>query len=104
MLAGLRTRPVDEWVVPGRGLRDAGEEGRLAETELGRVSVVIALRRGLDAISVVPEEGGVEVQLEDLVLGEVLLDLDGQHGFLNLPVDGRLVPDQPQLDELLGDR
>ena len=61
----------------GRGLlHDAGEQGGLAEVELAGADAEVVQRGRLDAVGLVAVVDEVEVALEDLVLGEVLLDVD----------------------------
>src|SRR5579872_850549 len=43
----------------------------------------IKLRRGLEAIDAVSEKNLVRIQRENLRLGKVALDLDGEHRFLH---------------------
>ena len=59
---------------------------------------------GVDAVGAVPEVDGVEVQLEDQLLGVVLLDRDGERGLLDLAAQRLLRAQQRRLDVLLGDR
>jgi hypothetical protein len=63
-----------------RGLREGQPRGRGAEVVLGG---------GLDAVRTVAEVGKIEVTLEDLVLGQRLLDGDG-------------VPELPDLARVAG--
>src|SRR5262245_27660627 len=67
----------------------------------GRVPCAAGRRQA--APSVVAVVDRVEVLLEDLPLGVGVLDLDREHGLLDLAVDRHLVPGQPDLDQLLGD-
>ncbi len=58
----------------------------------------------LDAVRVLPEELGVHVELEDLVLRVAPLELCGHDGLADLALDGALVGQEVLLDDLLGDR
>jgi hypothetical protein len=57
----------------------------------------------VDAVSPATEIDSVEVQLEDLVLGEFALDGERQHGFLDLAPEGAAVGQEDVARELLGD-
>ena len=63
--------------MPGR-LDDAREHRRLGERELRDRLAEVDLRRRLHAVRAVTEVDGVQVQLEDLVLGELLLEAVGE--------------------------
>ncbi len=66
--------------------------------------VEIGLRRRLHPISVPPEEDLVEVELDDLFLGERILDALRQDRLAALAQIGDLVGQQQVLRHLLGDR
>jgi hypothetical protein len=77
--------------VERRGLLDdAGEQGGLAEVELGGGDAEVVLGRSLDAVGLVAVVHEVEVALENLLLGEVLLDVQGVLEFLELAGVGLL--------------
>src|SRR3546814_13453803 len=61
-------------------------------------------RSRLDAVRVAAEEYLVEVELEDLLLGQRLLDLPGEDRFLGLARVADLVAHEQVLGALLGDR
>jgi hypothetical protein len=63
-------------VVPG-ALGQGGEQRGLGEVELPRVDAEVVPGRRLDASRAVAEVDVVQVQLEDLVLFELALDLEG---------------------------
>ncbi len=77
-------------VVGRRGLHEAGEHGRLLERQIRRGLGEVDLRGGEDPVRVVPEVGLVEVPLEDLVLGELLLDGHREAGLGELAAGGLL--------------
>src|SRR3712207_8998935 len=56
-----------------RSLHQAGEQGRLAQVELAGVDVEVVLGGRLHAVRAVAEVRGVQVALEDPVLGVGLL-------------------------------
>ena len=103
----LGRHPLEDVVPPfeGRGLLLLGvvvrgaldhrrEERRLVHGELGRVLLEERLRRGLDAVRAPTEVDGVEVLGQDLVLGELALDLDRQQALANL------LPERPWRDDV----
>jgi hypothetical protein len=67
-----------------RGLEQAGQKRGLADRQLFGALVEIALRGGLDAIGAGAEIDPVQIEGEDLVLGEFHLQPDGQHQLLDL--------------------
>ena len=62
-----------------------------------------APRRSVDAIGAAAEINPVEIQLEDLVLGEFALDGQRQHAFLDLAAEGAAVGEEDVARELLSD-
>jgi hypothetical protein len=78
---------VEHGVVVARALEHAHQRGGLQRVELLGAFVEIGARRHLDAVGVVEEGYGVEVGLEDFVLGVERLDLQGRDGFLELAVE-----------------
>jgi hypothetical protein len=77
---------------------------RLGKGQLFGVLAEVEARARLDPVRAVAEVDLVRVQLEDLVLGEVLLDLHGQEGLVDLAADGLLGGEEDLLGELLGER
>ncbi len=65
-------------VVRGRALRDPRDRRGLQVGEARRRLAEVPLRRRLDAVGVQAELRDVQVALEDLVLGHLLLERDGQ--------------------------
>src|SRR5690606_10282175 len=81
-----RPRPVRLGLrVPVRVLDDAAEDGRLVRVELPHVLAEVLAGRGLDAVGVAAEVDGVQVELEDLVLGVLVLQLQRDEQLLELP-------------------
>ena len=66
--------------------------------------VEVRRRRRADPVRLVPVIDLVEVHLEDLLLAEGARRLHREDRFLQLARHGRLVAEQPRLDELLRDR
>ena len=104
-----RRRRVEEGVVFGGRLRQAGDQRRLGQVEvLGRLAEV-GLRRRLGPDRGLPFDrpvgGGVEVGGEDPVLVVRFLELLGEVGFDQLALDRVFgVLDVEVADQLLGDR
>ena len=62
-----------------------------------------AARRGIDAIGAATKIDAVEIQLEDLVLGELALQRQGQHRLLDLAGEGAVIGQEDVARQLLGD-
>ena len=84
-------------------LRQGGEIGQLFKVKLVQRLAEIVERGGGDAIGVQTEEYLVEIELDDLVLGEGLLDALHQQRFLQLAFERALVGQEEVLGDLLGD-
>ena len=76
----------------------------LAHVEISGVLAEVGLRRGLDAVGAAAEVDGVQVALEDLLLGLLIVDLEAEEGLLDLPLERALLREVEDLDVLLGDR
>nr|WP_286199502.1 hypothetical protein [Actinospica acidiphila] len=94
---------VRDHVVLAGGVDEGGEVGGASGVEFGGVHVVVGVGGGLDAVGAAAEEAGVEVALEDLVLGLVAVQLDGDEELLHLAGDGLLLAQVVVLHVLLGD-
>ena len=81
-----------------------GKEGGLVQFEIAHILVEIGTRRGLDAEALPAERNLVEIELEDLLLGQRVLDPAGQDHLLQLARDRIFVADQDVLGHLLRDR
>ena len=77
-----------------RGLGDGHVPQRLAEVDL---------RRGGEAVGALAEEDLVDVELEDLVLGQVGLDLPGEQDLAQLAGDRLLAGQEEVAGDLHGD-
>ena len=95
---------VAEGMVVVRGLGKRGEIGHLLQRQLVQRLAIVVQRGGCDAIGVEAEVDLVEIEFEDLVLGEGLLDSMGQQRLLHLAVDRPLVGEEKVFRDLLGDR
>ena len=106
-LAGLSPREVGQGVVPGRRLRQAGQQAGLGQVQVARRLAEVGLCGCLDAVGQVAVVDLVQVQLQDLVLAQVARQPKGEDGFTQLTLDalGRaLLRRQVKVaHELLGD-
>ena len=87
-----------------RRLEQAGEHRGFGEVHVARGLVEVVLRRRVDAEGAAAHIGAVEIELEDLVLGEPRLEPDREERLLDLALDGALVGQEQVLGELLRDR
>ena len=91
--------------VPRGGRRDDGrEERRLRQRQLGGTMAEVRLGGGVDAVRATTKVDRIHVGADDLVLGLLTVDLDGQDGFLELARVGRGLADVVALHVLLGQR
>ncbi len=72
-------------VVLARVFYHASQQRRLGQCQFPGRGVEVALRRQLDADRMVVEVGGVEIRGKQLVLGQLVLDLDGNPQLADLP-------------------
>ena len=84
----LGTLGVEHGVVVGRALEHADQRGAFQHVELVGRLVEIRARGHLDTVGVVEERHGVEVSLQDLVLGVRRLDLERGDRLLELAREG----------------
>jgi hypothetical protein len=101
--AGAGGREVDVGRVLGRRLEQPGEHGRFGERQVLDLLAEIVVRRRRDPVVAAAHVGAVEVELQDLVLGQVELEPDREKGFLDLALQRALVRQEQVLGELLGD-
>ena len=90
-------------IVPGGRLGQAGQERRLGDGELIQRLVEVVERRRRHAVGAEAEIDLVQVQLEDLVLGERPLDPERQQRLLDLARQRDLAGQEEVLGDLLGD-
>jgi hypothetical protein len=95
-LARLRPARIVDRVVRGRRLRQARKHGGLGDGDVLQRLAEIDLRRGGEAVRALAQEDLVDVELEDLVLGQRGLDLPGEQRLAHLPGD-RLFPGQEEV-------
>ena len=74
----------------------------VTEDELYDIIEDMTEEGSLDAVRLVAEPDLVEIKLEDLLLREDLLDVDGDEDFLDLALDGLLVGEEEVPCHLLG--
>ena len=101
--------PADGLLGVGAGIGGAGclderrQQTRFGQGELVDILVEVVGGSGADAVGTVTQIDGVEVALEDLLLGETLLEPHRQGGLFELPIKGSGVGEQDVLQVLLGD-
>src|SRR6185312_16423711 len=64
--------------------RHAGEGRGLGHGELVEALAEVGLRRRRDTVRALAEKDDVEIELEDLLLGELVIHVEGDEGFLQL--------------------
>ena len=89
---------VADGIVEAGAVHQAGEQGRLGEGEVLGGGAEEIPRRGLDAVGVPVEEHDIEVALKNLVLGVLLLQLNGEFHLAHLVAHVLL----PAEDDLIG--
>ena len=99
--AGARGGQVDVRRVFGRRLEQAGEHRGFGEIDVARRLVEVEMRGAVDAEGAAAHIGAVEIELQDLVLGQPRLQPDREEGFLDLALDGALVGEEQVLGQLL---
>ena len=87
---------IGDGVEPRRRLGQSRDHRELGERELRDGHPVVDLRRGPDTVGALAEKDLVDVELEDLVLGELTLDLQGEEDFVEL-ADVRLLPAEEEV-------
>ena len=89
---------------PARRLGQGGQDRRLRQGQLGGGLVEIALGSGLHAERALAEIDPVQIEFEDLLLGQEVLDLHGQPHLLQLALDGLVGAQDQVLHQLHGQR
>ena len=88
---------------PRRRLDQSGEHCRFADVDLARRLAEITQRRLLDAVGAGTEIDPVQIQFENLRLGEFALQPERQHHLLQLAGDGTLLSQKEIFGQLLRD-
>ena len=94
---------VDDRVVARGRLGYAGDGGRFGDVELVERLAEERLGRGRHAVGALAEENDVEIQPEDLLLGELVLHAVGDEGFLQLATRGLVEREEHVARRLHGD-
>ena len=102
--AGASGGKVDMRRIFGGRLEQAREHRRLGKRQILDALAEIEVGRGGDAECAAAHIGAVEIELQDLLLGQVRLEPEREKGLLDLALDGALVGQEQVLGELLGDR
>ena len=89
-LAQFGARTIGDRVETRRRLGDAGEHGGFRGRDFRQRLAEIGARGGRETVGAVPQVDLVHVELEDLVLGELRFDLEGQQQFIELARIGLL--------------
>ena len=89
-------------VVEAGAVHQPGQQRRLRQREVLGGGAEEVPRGGLDAVGVPVEEHDVQVALEDLVLGELLFQLDGELHFPQLVAHGLLAAEDDLLALIRG--
>ncbi|MNZ33673.1 hypothetical protein D3C78_510260 [compost metagenome] len=101
--ADLGAFGVDHRVVARGSLGQAGDHRQLGQRQFADRLAVVDLRGRLDAVGAVAEVDLVDVQLEDRVLVEGPLDLQGEKYLVDFPGKTPLVGEEEVLRHLHGD-
>src|SRR4029077_5719611 len=87
-----------------RGFEHAGEHCRLGKSDVADRLAEIESSRSLHAVGAAAKIGAVEIELEDLTLGVVILEIDGDEGLFDLAGERALRRKEHVLGELLSER
>jgi hypothetical protein len=90
LLALLGALRIGDRVIERGCLRQPGQHRGLGERELVERLAVVGLRCRGESIGALPEINLVDVELEDLLLGQAVLDLEGEQGLVELAREGLL--------------
>ena len=94
---------IDHRVVARGRLGQAGDHGHLGQGQLGRGLAVVDLGGGGETVGPLAQVDLVQVQLEDLLLAQLVLDLQGQQDFVELAQIGLLAAEEEVAGHLHGD-
>ena len=96
LLAQPGTLRVDHRIEARRRLRQPGEHRHLGNLKLVKRFAEIGLRSGGEAVGALAKEYLVDVELQNLVLGQARFDLEGKQRLVKLPRE-RLFPGQEEV-------
>ena len=94
---------IGDRVVAGRRFQEPGQQGRLVDAQIARRAAEVFARRRLDAVGAGPQIDPVEVDGENLILGELAFQPQGQQQFLHFALEGPVRLEKKVLSRLLGD-
>src|SRR6185295_2045557 len=100
----LRALRVRDRIVSRGCARQAGDRCRLGERQLVERLAEVHLCRGRRAVRTLSKEDLVEIKSQDLRLGELVLDAEGQKDLFQLAVKAALRCKKHVARELHGDR
>ena len=101
---GTGCRQVNMRRIFGRGLVETGHHRRFRQIDVAQLLFEIELRRCRRAKRPATHIGAVEIQFQDLFLGEVVFQPQRQEGFLDLTLQRALIGQKQVFCQLLGDR
>ncbi len=99
-----RRRKIDQGRVFRRSLEETRQHRRLRQIDVAGRLAEIGLRGGLHAEGAGAHIGAIEIELQDLLLGQMMFEPQRKIGFLDLALDRSLVGEEEVLRQLLGDR
>ncbi len=103
-LPAARALGMADRIVGGRRLRQSGEQRGLRGRHVREVDAEVGLRGGAEAVRALAEIDLVQVELQDLLLGELRFDADRQQDLVDLAHDGLVARQEEIACELHRDR
>ena len=88
--------------IRGRALRQSCQQRRFRQREVTRVFAEVVFRSSLESINTLAEIDLVGVQGKNLLLGERMLDLNGEKDLLQLATEGLLAGEKKVFCQLHG--
>jgi len=101
-LALLGPLRVEIRVIAAGGLGDTRQDGRLGQVQVFHVLGKVFLGRGFYPIGPMTQKDMVQVDVEDIFLGHIIVDAVSQHRFPDLSGEALLGGEQDALHHLLG--
>ncbi len=86
-----------------RRLEQPGNHGGFGQAQVTDILAEIMLGSGLDTKHAIAQIGAVQIELQDLALGQAGLEPQSQEGFLDLAFHRTLIVQEQVLGQLLGD-
>lgn len=103
LLAAFVRLGMGQRVIGAGRVGDADDRRGLGDRQLADVLAEIGVRGGLHAVGAVVEVDGVQIGLQDLILGVAFFQVEGAEDFLHLAFDTHLVVAGDVFDKLLVD-